>query len=145
MVHFRCKCGYSIVDSEDFLPYKAYYLPDEDVEVAIKAVIDLLTEFIEARERGEQAQFLAKHKPWLRDGEVHEVVRNLFSHPTFSRGRPMYECSRCGRLWLESLPEPTRKVSYQSMVTYLPESPVRGILRHEGGTKPVSDDASQQS
>lgn len=126
MSHFACTCGYPIVDITDFLPYKAYFLPDEDTESSLDRVVNLLAEFVEAREQGKQDEFLARHEPWLSSDDLRKLIRNLFSHPTFGLGRSMYECDKCGRIWMNAHP------GTNELVSYLPESDERGILRHGG-------------
>ncbi len=126
MSHFNCVCGYVIVDITDYLPDKAYLLPDEDTETSLDSVVNLLAEFVEAREQGKQDDFLARHEPWLESNDLRKLIRNIFSHPTFSVGRIMYECEHCGRIWIQARPHVNEYVPYQSDV------PVRGILRHEG-------------
>jgi hypothetical protein len=128
MSNFGCTCGHNLKDSTDFLPYKAYFLPDEDTDTSLNPVANLLAEFVEAREQGKQDKFLAQHSPWLQRhrGSLRNLIRNLFSHPTFSAGRTMYECEQCGRLWLQA------RLDKNEWLSYLPESTKRGILRHEG-------------
>lgn len=126
MSRFGCTCGYTIVDITDFLPYKAYFLSDEDTETSMELVVNRLAKFVEAREQGKQDEFLAELMPYLKSDGMRTLIRNLFSPPTFSMGRGMYECDECGRIWMQAQPHTNEWVSY------LPESDKRGILRHGG-------------
>lgn len=89
-------------------------------------------EFIEARERGEQEQYLKEQGAiFLHEQALHDMLFNLFTHPTLHLGRDMYECEACGRIWLQARPDKNDLVSYQ------PESTRKGILSHEGA---ISDE-----
>lgn len=44
--HMRCICGFRIVDITDNLPYKAWFLPDEDVDHALDDLLKRVAEFI---------------------------------------------------------------------------------------------------
>lgn len=105
MSRLFCTCGHTITDITDYLPYKAYYTPDEDMEQALHDAEEKYRATVEARERGE--------------------VR-VFIHPVFTVARVMYECEACGRLWLQTERHTNEFVPYQ------PESAKRGILSHKG-------------
>src|SRR5258707_15852027 len=87
MSNFYCVCGFNMKDSTDNLPYKAYFLPDEDVGHALTGLLLRAAAFIEARERGQQGGYVreasgtALPQHTLRDG-----LHNLFLHPTFQFG-----------------------------------------------------------
>lgn len=131
----RCICGHIIDDffREPLHPvsYKAYFLPDEDWNPALNALMTEVAAFIEARERGEQKQYLqesgieAQHDSTLKD-----ILVRACSYPfaafEVDYGRAMYECEACGRLWMRTSPHTAEWVSY------VPESPERGILTHDG-------------
>jgi hypothetical protein len=126
MSSFRCGCGNTITDITDFLPYKAYFLPDQDIDDALAKTMEEVAEFIEARERGEQEQYLKEQGLFPHTSTVKDILYHSFSHPTFEFGRSMYECEECGRIWMRARPDKNM------LVSYLPESDSRGILRHEG-------------
>jgi hypothetical protein len=137
MSNFYCVCGFNMKDSTDNLPYKAYFLPDEDVNRALDDLLRRAAEFIEARERGEQEQYLKEHALFPREPTLQDVLANLLLHPTFEFGRTMYACEECGRIWVQARPHKNEWVSYS------PETargwrmwpwwrPKRGILSHEG-------------
>jgi hypothetical protein len=127
MSHLVCNCVYSISDITDFLPYKAYFLPDEDTNESMDKVLAEVAEFIEARERGEQERYERKRLSIpLSEHALRTTLFHLFSHPISEFGRWMYECEGCGRIWMQARPE------RNDWVSYLPESARRGVLRHEG-------------
>ena len=112
-------------DVTDNLPNKAYFLPDEDVSHALDALWAGVAEFIEARERGEQEQYLTYNAGVFRDLSVRDLLHQLFLSPTVEFGRRMYECEHCGRIMLQAVPDK------DDWVYYYPESTKRGILSHE--------------
>ena len=126
MSSFRCTCGNVITDITDDLPYKAYFLPDQDIDDALDNTMKEVAQFIEARECGEQDRYLREHGQISHVSTLKDVLRHLFSHPTFNFGRTLYECEECGRIWMQAGPDKNM------LVPYLPESASRGILRHEG-------------
>ncbi len=133
MSKMRCKCGYVIIDQTDSLPYKAYFLPDQDVDDALYAPIGNVAGFIEARERGDEEGFLQKQGIKKMGASPEQTLESsldrLILDPRSVFQREMYECENCGRIWLEA------RSSGNEWVSYLPESSKRGILRH-GGAAP---------
>lgn len=127
-MRIRCMCGNSITDQTDYLPYKAWFLPDEDTDLAVDYVMTDVQAFIEARERGdEDAYWQANGLPHWRQHTLADKLRNyVVATPNLHLGRAMYECDECGRIWMEARPGSPDLVSYQ------PESASRGILRHQG-------------
>lgn len=125
---FRCKCGQVVSDTTDDLPYKAYFLPDEEINYALNNVMEKVAAFIEARERGEQEQYLKEQAIFLREPTLKNLLYHHFSPPTFEFGRTMYECDECGRMWMKT------HWDRGELVSYHPESASRGILSHQGAT-----------
>ena len=60
------------------------------------------------------------YKAHLIPDEDWDTDQDVDSHDA---ARTVYECENCGRLWIQAAPK---------WVSYLPESAVRGILRHKG-------------
>lgn len=58
MSKFACTCGHVTRDQTDFLPYKGHIREDEDTQKPIELVADLLAQFMEAHQRGEDAAFI---------------------------------------------------------------------------------------
>jgi hypothetical protein len=139
MSKFGCVCGHSMSDITDNLPYKASFLPDEDTNHALDNVMEEVASLIHARERGEQAEYLTEQALFLPNPTLRDILYHAFSHPTFEFGRTMYECERCGRIWMQAVPEKNEWVSY------LPESARRGILRHQGAAPKDKNAADTRS
>src|SRR5258708_2749647 len=126
MSRFECECGNVIPDTTDNLPYKAYFLPDEDTDHALDDIKESVARLVEAWVRGDQAQY-QRWRLWTQgDPTSREVLYNHIGHPTHAFGRRMYECDQCGRIWMAAVPGENK------LVSYLPESTRRGILRHQG-------------
>jgi hypothetical protein len=124
MSRFECSCGHVVSDTTDNLPYKAHVVPDESMRHVVesslhaaRALMDRVAQLVEARERGEQAQYVARtRRPHVSpDTPLRELLDQLFgyqafellNYPIFMFGRLVYECEACGRLWLTA--EPDRK------------------------------------
>jgi len=132
-----CKCGNRIADTTDFLPYKAHIRADEDTEKPIELLVDSLERFWEAREHGQQDDFLrhwdlsrgedATTAEWdveyYRDKPLASVLYHLIYSVWNQYERTIYECDECGRLWVEL--EPRESNHY---APYLPETEARHLL-----------------
>src|SRR5215472_1961017 len=125
MSTLRCSCGHVISDTTDFLPYKAYFLPDRDTQGGsfdLTHQVPYVADLIETWQRGEP-----EPRPYPRSfTSVRDILQSAFVHPTFTLGRCIYECENCGRLFIQSAP------GKNTYVSYLPESAARGILSHDG-------------
>jgi hypothetical protein len=75
----RCECGAIITDQTDDLPYKAYFIPDQDWNG--------FTETIDQIVGAVAAGNMTTH-----DAET--AVRQVY----LAKSRSMYQCSKCGRL-----------------------------------------------
>jgi hypothetical protein len=136
MAKLGCTCGHVISDNTDNLPYKAYFLPDEEVYSTLDIFGGEVAEFLEARERGKQIQWLQEHGGLPRDLTLKRILSRSFLHPIFGAGRMMYECERCGRVWLEASPNENHYLSY------VPESARKGVLTHAGAAGPTATEGS---
>lgn len=81
-MNFRCECGHRIHDNTDYLPYKGYFLADQDQD-------DLMDEIDDAIE---------KSGPTPRDKEeaamrIRSLITRLF--------KSAYQCSNCGNLFMD--------------------------------------------
>jgi hypothetical protein len=136
MSKLGCVCGHTIRDQTDFLPYKARILADEDTEkpteILSTALVDCLDAQREGRLRAFLIDFMVRYDgdtpetatSWV-DHIVHlDNLRDVFEHMLVpfwhNYDRTIYECERCGRLWVE-LPN-------GKFVSYTPETDVRGVL-----------------
>lgn len=134
MSKLGCVCGYSIRDQTDFLPYKAYIRQDEDTQKPIEMLVDALTRLMDAREHGRQAEFIRQFElargenEWyageeanaLQDKPLAEVLTHVIFPFWNNYDRVIYECERCGRLWVET--------KDGSFVSYLPQTDLRNVL-----------------
>jgi hypothetical protein len=136
MSKLGCLCGHTIRDQTDFLPYKARILADEDTEKPREILAAALVDCLNAQQEGRLREFLidfnqryAGHTPetatnWV-DHFVHlDNLREVLEHVLYpfwnNYDRAIFECDRCGRLWVE-LPN-------DNFVSYTPETEVRGVL-----------------
>lgn len=136
MSHFRCVCGHRISDTTDCLPYKAYIRMDEDTQKPIELAMAQVVGFIEARAAGTEAEAAFLRQCALDRGEpedyaqsevnsylgkpLNEVLESLIFHFWNNYDHSIYECEMCGRLWVET--------DGNMMVSYLPQTDVRGVL-----------------
>lgn len=95
-MHFYCGCGNRISDVADRLPYKAYFLADEDDGRYADAM--------EAAIRDESLPI---------DKRVDEVVIHL---QVRYLSRCIFQCPECGRLWVDD--------NDNRLHSFLPEGPV---------------------
>jgi len=99
MAKLKCKCGYTIWDTTDRLPYKAWFIRDQDLHVKDQIVADICT-FIEACQAGKKTDWMKAYFGEQVDVEmpndwiITEIqVRN---EQTFEGW--MYQCDDCGRI-----------------------------------------------
>jgi hypothetical protein len=134
MSKLGCSCGHSMTDNTDFLPYKAHLREDEDTQKPIELLADVLERFWEARQRGQQDDFLRQFT--LSEGESdtmaelvvkdshNESLAQVLFHLIFpfwnNYDRVIYECEECGRLWVE--------LEGNRFAPYLPETEARHVL-----------------
>lgn len=106
---FKCECGEVIRDQTDRLPNKGYFRADED-DAAFADALDAAAEEASSA-RGDPDR-------WVSD------VPARFE-------RYLFECSSCGRLFVELERSPTFGVRF---AVYAPEGADRGVLRskHRG-------------
>lgn len=78
-----CPCGATIKDVTDYLPYKAYMIPDQEWFAVFEAVD---TQVIVPLHEGR----IGKHR-------AHTLARQLISRSA----EHMYQCWECGRLYID--------------------------------------------
>lgn len=102
---FNCHCGNTIKDNTDCLRQKGHLTPDQD----LYSVWDGIDEQVIDRVASSQ----------LPVNDAYVLSRRIMSLPT----RTMYQCSECGRLYIDGLDGKQH--------CFLPESEAtdRGILR----------------
>jgi hypothetical protein len=121
----RCLCDAQIVDQTDFLPYKAAFVPDEDLERYQEPMIRFAADLARAWVDGQREAFLDAHfaRSYPRDLDIKSLLSDFWTRQSVAYERRMYECEECGRLYVQTRPD---KNEY---VTYLPEDAARGVLR----------------
>lgn len=126
----ECVCGNMIRDQTDNIPYKARFIADEDHILFWEGLVDTVLALIKARDEGKLAEFVDTFwAPGVARRTDLSKLDFLVLRVVVRFGRlqnVMYECERCGRLWIEELPDESGAVGFLS---YLPETPARGALR----------------
>lgn len=124
MSRLVCTCGHVIRDVTDGLSCKAELLPDQDAGRLWK-IIDALSEFIEARERGYREQWIRERlAPGFRtDRPDGDVVSAVIAATPLGPRRTLYECAECGTLWVQVETGANRYQGYSPH-----EGNIKGIL-----------------
>ncbi|MFL1501934.1 hypothetical protein ACI77J_28915 [Pseudomonas sp. O64] len=121
MSKLRCKCGHVIVDQTDSLPYKASLLRDEAENAFWDEVHQALKPLMEAAESGDQvkiADAFSELSPWVNaTEELESRIYSIHAH----RMSAVYECSMCGRLWVQ-------KDGSSQFASYVPEEGGYGAI-----------------
>jgi hypothetical protein len=134
MSKFGCTCGHTIVDQTDFLPYKAHIREDEDTQKPIELLAETLSQFWEARQQGQEAEFVRQFElsHGATEGFAELLVRDLAKKPLTevlydfifpfwnNHDRTIYECEECGRLWVH--------MENGYFAPFLPETDARHVL-----------------
>lgn len=84
-----CHCGYEILDVTDDVPQKGHLIPDQDWFATYDALDGLIDEVADGRSSKE----LAYHR-------AREIVSRS--------ARPMWQCRKCGRLYIDGLDKQLR-------------------------------------
>jgi hypothetical protein len=129
MSKLRCLCGHIIVDQSDNLPYKAYFVPDEDEDADLGAVAADILQFMLAHERGDQGAFIHEFLggAWPDDEDPATILYVLLTGVIMRSGRLIYECENCGRIWVQKHAEYGKNI----FACYFPEGNERGVLRSQ--------------
>lgn len=114
MSKLDCRCGHVIVDQTDSLPYKASLLRDEVENAFWEEVNHELKPLMTAAESGDKAVIdgaFGEFAPWVNaTNELESRISSLHIHRTSD----VYECTNCGRLWVQ-------KGASNQFVSYVPE------------------------
>lgn len=131
-----CRCGNSIVDQTDFLPHKAEVLSDQDSERIWDAAADSIADFFSRSTAEARRGWITSHLH-AREGaepDAASVAYQIMKRGPHRFGRTLYECSGCGRLWLQARPGENRWISYTP-----DEQGERGVLRSAAETTSAPD------
>jgi hypothetical protein len=125
MSKLLCLCGHTIVDQTDFLPYKAYFIADEDNEDCFQTAVKAIEKFVLERERGKLGISYGDKfaEAFSKDSEVGDFINYVLTTEYFTSHRHMYECENCGRIWLQA------RDKGGDYFSYYPEREEKGILR----------------
>jgi hypothetical protein len=119
MSKFSCTCGHVIYDQADYLPYKAEVLKDQDHEAFFSSVAEALTEYLAGVRSGDLAEWQSKW-PFLRGKADETVLWSVLGWFWRKFNVDVYECEKCGRLWVQEGTESQR------FVPFVPEEPLSG-------------------
>ena len=125
MSKFVCKCGEIIRDQKDNLPYKGYLFSDTELFGLFDKISKDIAEFIQARIAGKQTEWISdyfgKIYPCTND---EAVVHDIVSAHLISADLDLYQCYKCGRLYVEHRDNSSR------LEIFFPEkSPYRDIFK----------------
>lgn len=125
MSKLRCLCGHQIIDQTDYLPYKAYFITDEDEEDVFQLTVSAIEKFILACEQDRLEEVFGQGflEVYPKDSGLKDFLHDTLAAGYFGSSRDLYECEQCGRIWIQS-----RDKSGQ-FFPYKPEEDERGILR----------------
>jgi hypothetical protein len=134
MSKLGCVCRHAISDQTDCLPDKAYLREDEDVEKPIELLADVFAQCWEACKEGREAEFIRHvgrshaepedYTTWqaneLQDKPMSQVLFHLINPCWYNYDRKIYECERCGHLWVE--------IKDGTFVSYRPATDTHHVL-----------------
>lgn len=125
MSKLRCLCGHVIIDQTDALPYKAYFIADEDEENFFQSTVSAIEKFVISWKQGKLSELFGDKfvEVYLKRGEVGDYINDVIAGGHSVSSRTIYECEQCGRMWIQS------RNKDEEFFPYLPEKEERGILR----------------
>lgn len=105
-MHFYCQCGNRINDTTDMISYKARMIADQDWFDFLDAICDA----IESKEMDRE-----------------KVIREFYNEPLNAARRSIYQCVKCGRIFMED--------QEHRLHTFSPEGTVeKRLLNSEKGS-----------
>ena len=123
----QCLCGYIIADQTDSITYKAAFFADQDYEASYGKFISFIIDLLYAKDENTLPYFLNTEfgEEYPKDLSLEDIIADKLNGMLLAFGHTMYECNRCGRLWIRP------DVVENKYVTYFPETSQRGILRSD--------------
>lgn len=114
MSTLRCRCGHTIRDKHDFLPYKAEVRRDQDAEWFWETTCNELALLVDAARTGERERWIAKHflPGYPLDVPDDGLISDFLSMLDNKIMSQVYECEVCGRLWVQKQPGVNAYYSY---------------------------------
>jgi hypothetical protein len=113
MSRFRCRCGHLIIDITDDLPNKAAVLRNQDTDWFYDTVARELARFAAAVRADQRETWIAEHflAGYPRDLSDEDVISDFLCGPADLMSG-VYECERCGRLWVQRQPGADEWIAY---------------------------------
>ncbi len=99
MSKLGCTCGNIIPDTKDHLPHKGRILKDQDDYAFFDAASTELALFTKAVAEGRRDEWISRH--FSRDLDDESIIYAFLSGLDEKYTVVIYECDRCGRLWLQ--------------------------------------------
>ncbi len=103
MSKLRCKCGHTIVDQANNLPYKGQILPDQNID-GFDGVFDKIDTLIESITNGKRIDWINENF----DGSVYptdlknsSMIYDLICSKFYELNRTIYQCENCQRIWIQ--------------------------------------------
>jgi hypothetical protein len=125
MSHIRCICGNDIADNRENNRYKADLIADEDSKIWTH-LAESLAGFMKAVSAGGRLSWLKEtfSSGYPKNLTDLEVIYDTISGVTTECSRTVYECDKCGRLWVQADRE------MKEFKSFVPESGgYQGVLR----------------
>jgi hypothetical protein len=116
MSKLGCRCGHVIADQTDALAYKAMIIPDQADEAVWGGIGAAAQSLMAAAAAGEILSWLRQHG--FADGypanlPPDQILSDFISSLLRQHTRIGYECTACGRLYLEMPGNPNHFIAYQ--------------------------------
>ena len=135
MGKLSCTCGHLIIDQSDSLPHKGWILKDTDHDTVYNSIADECEMFVNAVVDGKRDAWLQQYFRGAntRDASHSDVFFHFVSALLRKHLREMFECSECGRLWVQ------KPGCINEFVPFQPDS---GQLEHVLRASPENDPGS---
>lgn len=103
MAKLGCKCGHTIVDQVNYLPYKGDIIPDTEFDGLLEKLGAVITSLTDAnmdgtREEWIKANFLEGYPTDLKD---YQMIHDLFLKHYMNVAKTVYQCENCGGIWIQ--------------------------------------------
>jgi len=124
---FACRCGHTITDQTDALPYKGFVSRDKFEEQDFARATHRVTAFLEACMSGARTEWLQQTfgAQYPVELSTESILFDLMYTDLDRHRLSLYQCAQCGRLWLENWRLPGSDLSF------LPEHAVFDALDTE--------------
>jgi hypothetical protein len=134
MSKLACRCGHTISDTTDRIPYKAEFRPDVHDEDFCASIAEGAQSLVEYVSRGDLDGWLRLQgfgDGYPNDQSISDIFYDFLTSMRLKYSRACYECTACGRLHMES------RTSPNSFVSYSPDGGLyEGILQSSASPTP---------